>query len=470
MTTVFHRVGAYEILHQVGSGGMAAVFLATDTRTNRRVALKLVSIEDDNDGRQIIEAERLGNEAAGSILPGEPVRADGVRIRDAGQVLLHRDGVPGRPESLRRDQRRRRCRQSVRRMSRSSCASSSRRRSPSRSRSTARQRGPLLHGDLKPRNIRVLADDEIKVFDFGIAKALSLSRKVTRNDFGSTAYLSPERIESGDVDAQAEFWAVGILLYEMVSGVQPFQAPDTRRLEQRIRARRPPALLDGRCPVALQAVIAKLLAGNVADRYGSAGEIRDDLQRFRSQGRRRSAQRDGWPAREHDEAATRRTHRPPRCGRGGDAPDRPRTRRRRRRSGRLPSPEPPLLPRRSSTTRRRRRAWSALARRALMVFALFIVWNEISVIPLPRGSHGMCPRSSMGSVEAWNQYEALSERSLRIGTRPLERALIPQTADADGPDVRAVSHRDDRLCVRTSGAPPEPRWRAPSAPHPRIAA
>ena len=60
MTTVFHRVGAYEILHQVGSGGMAAVFLATDTRTNRRVALKLVSIEDDNDGRQIIEAERLG--------------------------------------------------------------------------------------------------------------------------------------------------------------------------------------------------------------------------------------------------------------------------------------------------------------------------------------------------------------------------------------------------------------------------
>ena len=105
------------------------------------------------------------------------------------------------------------------------------------------------------------------------------------------------------------FWAVGILLYEMVSGVQPFQAPDTRRLEQRIRARRPPALIDDRCPVALQAVIARLLAGNVADRYGSAVEIRDDLQRFVS-GQETEAQRDGWPAREHDEAATRRTHRP----------------------------------------------------------------------------------------------------------------------------------------------------------------
>ena len=58
----------------------------------------------------------------------------------------------------------------------------------------------LLHGDLKPRNIRVTADDRVKVLDFGIAKALSLSRKVTRNDFGSIAYLSPERLESGEID------------------------------------------------------------------------------------------------------------------------------------------------------------------------------------------------------------------------------------------------------------------------------
>ena len=57
-----------------------------------------------------------------------------------------------------------------------------------------RQFNLLLHGDLKPRKIRVLEGDEIKIFDFGIAKALSLSRKVTRNDFGSVAYLSPERL------------------------------------------------------------------------------------------------------------------------------------------------------------------------------------------------------------------------------------------------------------------------------------
>src|SRR3954454_13757556 len=310
MTTVFHRVGAYEILHQVGSGGMAAVFLATDTRTNRQVALKLVSIEEDNDGRQIIEAERLGTklqEAFCKVSRYVPTVFEyGTQGKYFFIAMEYLDG-----QNL-------------------SDVISAGALSADRAAHVGIQlcefleaaiaftvtldgetRGPLLHGDLKPRNIRVLADDEIKVFDFGIAKALSLSRKVTRNDFGSTAYLSPERIESGDVDAQAEFWAVGILLYEMVSGVQPFQAPDTRRLEQRIRARRPPALLDSRCPVALQAVIARLLAGNVADRYPSAAEIREDLQRFAS-GQETAAQRDGWPAREHDEAATRRTHPSPR--------------------------------------------------------------------------------------------------------------------------------------------------------------
>ena len=63
---------------------------------------------------------------------------------------------------------------------------------------------------------------------------------MTRNDFGSIAYLSPERLDSGEIDAQSDFWAIGVLLYEMVSGGLPFQAPDTRCSEQRILSRRPP--------------------------------------------------------------------------------------------------------------------------------------------------------------------------------------------------------------------------------------
>src|SRR6185369_16378167 len=127
-----------------------------------------------------------------------------------------------------------------------------------------RQLRSLVHGDLKPRNIRVLAGDQIKVLDFGIAKALSLSRKVTRNDFGTFAYLSPEWFDSGgNIDSHVDLWAVGVLLYEMVAGVQPFVAADTRRLEQRIRSRQPVALFAAGCPAGLQAIVSKLLAASL---------------------------------------------------------------------------------------------------------------------------------------------------------------------------------------------------------------
>ena len=137
----------------------------------------------------------------------------------------------------------------------------------------------LLHNDLKPRNIRLIAGDGIKVLDFGAAKALSLSRKVTRNDFGSTAYLSPECLESGDRDLHSDAWALGVLLYEMVRGRQPFRADDTRRLEQLILSRQPPESIDGYCPPGVEAIIAKLLAPYPADRYDSPAEIREDLVR-----------------------------------------------------------------------------------------------------------------------------------------------------------------------------------------------
>ena len=167
----------------------------------------------------------------------------------------------------------------------------------------------LLHNDLKPRNIRLMAGDEIKVLDFGAAKALSLSRKVTKNDFGSTAYLSPECLESGDRDLHSDAWALGVLLYEMVRGRQPFRADDTRLLEHRIRSRTPPESIAGYCPPALEAVIAKLLAPYAADRYASPLEIREDLARVQT-GQTSHALAEGWPSRHTDEPATKRTHPP----------------------------------------------------------------------------------------------------------------------------------------------------------------
>src|SRR6185503_4706453 len=118
----------------------------------------------------------------------------------------------------------------------------------------------LVHGDLTPQNVRITSSQKVKVLDFGIAKALSLSRKVTRNDFGTLWYLSPERLESGVVDEYADFWAIGVMLYEMVRGARPFQASDTRRLERLIVSRpRVPSLRE-LCPAGLEAIVSKMLA------------------------------------------------------------------------------------------------------------------------------------------------------------------------------------------------------------------
>jgi eukaryotic-like serine/threonine-protein kinase len=298
------QVGPYTVLGPAGRGGMADVFVASDSRTGRRVALKLVPIGDDEEARQIVEAEREGAEYQKQLwqvyrqVPEVyEYAADDSYLYIAMEFLdgqnlseLIKSGPLPAPRAVGIAIQICRFLEAAHTLEPTI---------------DGRKRRSLLHGDLKPRNIRILPNDEVKVFDFGAAKALSFSRKVTRHDFGSIAYLSPERIESGDIDAHADFWGVGVILYEMVSGEQPFQAHDTRRLESRIRSRRAPVALDHGCPAGLQAVVAKLLAGAQLERYGSAQTIRDDLESVLG-GRETSAEREGWLSRGDDEPPTRR--------------------------------------------------------------------------------------------------------------------------------------------------------------------
>jgi eukaryotic-like serine/threonine-protein kinase len=434
MTTVFQRVGPFEILGEIGRGGMAAVFLATDTRTNRRVALKLVPTGNDREARDILEAERWGAklqerfcQASGhvpavyehgtewgyfyiameyleglnlsEIIAAGPLsseRAAGI----AAQLCEFLEAAHGFEVTI--DGR------------------------PLRS---------LLHGDLKPRNIKVTKDDRVKVLDFGIAKALSLSRKVTRNDFGSIAYLSPERIDSGEIDAQSDFWAIGILLYEMVSGGLPFQAPDTRLLEQRILSRRPPASLGGGCTPALAAVIGKLLASRPEDRYPAAAAIREDLARVIA-GQQTEAEQQGWPSRAADEAPTQRT--------------RPSARVEDEVTRRTGAPkvahettvvQPGHLaaqPQPSPTAAGVSRVLSAPARHVsrrpllltvLLLMALATACNEIGVAARARRlAATVATRELDGLGKVWDQHDLLRRRSLGLGVIGLEQALAQQTA------------------------------------------
>ena len=289
----------------------------------------------------------------------------------------------------------------------------------------------LVHGDLKPQNVRITSDGSVKVLDFGIAKALSLSRKVTRNDFGTTPYLSPERLD-GDVNEFADLWAVGVMLHEMIRGKRPFDAPDTRRLERLIRARLPPQPLAGRCPVGLEAIVGKLLGPSAAVRYANARAVREDLERFRS-GARTTAEEQGWPERVLDQEATRRT------GPASVADDEA-TRRTRpsasavgyggTRGGSPSAPAPgesrAFVPR--APTGRRRKVL-VLAAASILLFGLTA--NECSVASDARKvAAGVSTRELDQLGAAWTAYESLAERShLRFGTMRLERSLTARTLE-----------------------------------------
>jgi hypothetical protein len=399
------------------------VFFATDSRDGRPVALKLVPTGPDSDTQEVLEAERWGaklQEQFCQISQNVPfvyehgieggyfyIAMEYLDGRNLSEILAAGALAPDRAVSI--------AIQLCRFLEAAHDFEST---------IDGRNLRSLLHGDLKPRNIRVRWGDKVKILDFGIAKALSLSRKVTRSDFGSITYVSPERLESGEIDIYSDFWAVGVLLYEMLAGLQPFRASDTRRLELRIRSLQPPEPLGPSCPPALQAVVAKLLARRPADRYGDAGAIRDDLERVRS-GRVTQAEREGWAAGglQH-EPATERTWP---SAQVEDAT---------RRTMQV-EPESPAIvlspaniifrpsePHATKTGHRRRRYVPAL----LLLLACFVFGYELMIVSRAERLKAEVPTVELEGIGGlWESYQALSSHTLRITTARLERALTDQT-------------------------------------------
>lgn len=139
----------------------------------------------------------------------------------------------------------------------------------------------IVHGDLKPENIRLQDGDRVRVLDFGIAKHLSQTRKFTVNLFGSLPYVPPERLNTGRLDPQSDLWAVAVTLYSMIAGYPPWPAHDPEELENRLRRGDPPVPLPQTCSPGLKRIIYRALAFDPARRYASAAELRADLEAWR---------------------------------------------------------------------------------------------------------------------------------------------------------------------------------------------
>jgi len=141
----------------------------------------------------------------------------------------------------------------------------------------------VIHRDIKSNNIKISSQGQVKLLDFGIAKGQT-SQQLTQvgSVIGTLHYLAPELIRGGTADARGDIWALGVLLYEMVTGRTPFDADTIGDLCDRIARVEyaPPAQLNPGVPREVVAIIGRCLRKNPAERYASAGHLLADARRL----------------------------------------------------------------------------------------------------------------------------------------------------------------------------------------------
>jgi serine/threonine protein kinase len=294
------RFGRYQIVRLIGRGAMGEVYLARDTEADADVALKVVYKGPDPEDHDVIEAERLGAELQ-KRLSGIDKRVVTVNryAEMSGDLFIEMEFIDG--EDLSTVMSRGPVKPGFAVHVASELCSMLENLGAFTTTIGDRKFAGIIHGDLKPRNIRLNQQNEVKVLDFGIAKALSDTRKSTTNLFASTAYCSPERLETQNMDTHSDLWSVGVLLYQMIAGTLPFNEPSKERMERRIRSSQLPDTLPPSCPEPLRRITQKMLARDPAQRYQSAREVNEDLLRFQN----------GHAVNALDDDATVRTSAPP---------------------------------------------------------------------------------------------------------------------------------------------------------------
>ena len=211
------KIGKYEILRKLGRGGMADVYLAQDTENGHTVALKLIEHSADADTVASIEAERRGAELQAHLAAIDP-RV--VRVYESGDAdgffFVAMEYIDG--QDLAELMRRGPLAPDFAAEVAIAVAQTLENAHNLQVAIDGKDFHGVVHGDIKPKNIRIDARGEVRVLDFGIAKALSLSRRLTRNEFGSVPYASPERLDFGEVNVGSDLWSLAVMLYEMVDG------------------------------------------------------------------------------------------------------------------------------------------------------------------------------------------------------------------------------------------------------------
>jgi serine/threonine-protein kinase len=202
--------GRYEVRSRIARGGMATVYLATDLRLERRVAIKIMHghLADDSQFR-----ERFIQEARSAARLAHP---NVVNVFDQGQdrdmAYLVMEYLPGMTlRDLLKEHRTLTSEQTLDILEAVLAGLA------------AAHRAGIVHRDLKPENVLLADDGRIKIGDFGLARAASANTATGAALLGTIAYLSPELVTRGIADTRSDIYAVGIMMYEMLTGEQPFK-------------------------------------------------------------------------------------------------------------------------------------------------------------------------------------------------------------------------------------------------------
>ncbi len=269
-------VSHYRILEKLGGGGMGVVYEAEDTKLGRRVALKFLP-EDLSSDRQAIERFRREARAASALnhphictiydIDEHEGRQFIVMELLGGQTLKHRIG--DRPLAS----------EEVAKLGVQMAEALA----------AAHAKG-IVHRDIKPANVFVSEEGQAKLLDFGLAKLVrppseataSVSLTETGITPGTLPYMAPEQLRGEKVDARADIYALGTVLYEMVTGQRPFREELATRLADDIlhKPPAPPTRLNPDMPARLEEIVLKCLEKAPENRYQSAKELLVDLRRL----------------------------------------------------------------------------------------------------------------------------------------------------------------------------------------------
>ncbi|MFV0529234.1 MAG: Stk1 family PASTA domain-containing Ser/Thr kinase [Lachnospiraceae bacterium] len=257
----------YEIIGKVGSGGMADVFKAKDLKLNRFVAIKILKPEFREDTTFVRKFKTEAQSAAGLTHPNI------VNVYDVGEdngthyiVMELVEGITLKEYISKKHKL------SVKEATSIAIQ-------VSLGLQEAHSHG-IIHRDIKPQNIIISTEGKVKVADFGIARAAS-ANTISSNVMGSVHYSSPEQVRGGYSDEKSDIYSLGITLYEMVTGVVPFDGDTTvaiaiKHLQDEMEL---PSTYTPDLPHSLEQIIIKCTTKSVDRRYQTTSELIEDLKR-----------------------------------------------------------------------------------------------------------------------------------------------------------------------------------------------